>query len=190
MALPKPVKLILAITCRDDLQREEIKELAIRRWGKIDFEGALNPYAQKTPFFEEAGPPLLRGWISFSHLVDPGQIASIKNAASDLEARFLSQGKRRVDLNVGILDLYKLVFTSTHPAPQRLYHSDGVYLEMQVLFMKGKCQTLPWSYEEFKSHLLDEEFFKLQNLYQEALQKKVPETSQRPTLPPVPLFRK
>jgi len=165
-----PVKLIASIVYRDEPVRSDIKDFMMRRWGLVDFESDPTPFTTDDKLIEEMGAPLFRTFISFTRLIDPGEIALIKMACLGLEDRFRHQGKPRVNLDPGYLDLYKTAMTSTRFAGQRIYHSAGIYLEMMLLFVKDKCQPFPWSPVDFKNHIYDEDLLAIRNLYKPALE--------------------
>ncbi len=146
--------------------RSEAKEFMMRRWGLIDYESEPTPFTNSQKLFEEMGTPLFRSFVSFTRPVDPGEIALIKMACLGLEERFRHEGQRKINLDPGYLDLYKVVLSSTHYAGQRIYHSAGIYLENVLFFMKDKIQPFPWSYPDFKNHQYDEIFLRLRSLYQ------------------------
>ena len=97
----EPVKLVVSIIYRDEPVRSDAKEFMMRRWGLIDYESDPVPYTGSETISEEMGTPLFRTFVSFTRLVDPGEIALIKMACLGLEERFRYQGKRRVNLDPG-----------------------------------------------------------------------------------------
>ncbi len=170
------VKLFVSLLYRDEPVRAEAKELMARRWGAIDYESESVPFFENEAILEEMGRPLFRSFLSFSNLIDPGEIALIKMTCLGLEQRLQHQNKRRVNLDPGYLDAYKVVFTSTQAGPQKIYHSSGIYLDLQLMFVKNKFQKLPWSYPEIKSQQFDSDFSSMMQLYQTALSSLPPKT--------------
>lgn len=166
-----PVKLFVGLIYRDEPVRSDVKEFMMRRWGIIDFESDPLPYTE-AKIGEEMGSPLFRSFVSFNRLIDPGEIALIKMACMGLEERFRYQGKRRVNLDPGYVESHKVILSSSQPSPAKIYHSAGIYLDTVLLFVKEKCQSLPWSYPEFKNHLYDEYFLAMRGLYKEGLKSQ------------------
>ncbi len=164
-----PVKLYISIIYREEPVRGEAKELMVRRWGKIDFESELLPFNPSDKLAEEMGVPLFRTFVSFENLIDPGQIGLVKIGCIGVEERLRHQGKRRINLDPGYIDSHKALITSTHPGPAKVYLASGVYLDMALLFPKGKCQALPWSLPEFKAQAYDETFLSLLSRYKTQL---------------------
>ncbi len=164
-----PVKLYISLIYRDEPVRNDAKEFMVRRWGKIDFESDFVPFTPPDKMAQEMGVPLFRTFVSFERLMDPGQIGLVKIGCIGLEERLRHQGKRRVNLDPGYLDSNKVLITTTHGGPAKIYHSTGIYLDMLLLFTKGKCQALPWSLPEFKSQTYDDTFLKLHALYKDQL---------------------
>jgi len=164
-----PVKLFISIIYRDEPVRSDAKEFMIRRWGAIDFESEPLPYNPPEKLKQEMGLPLFRTFVSFKKLADPGEISLIKMGCIGLEERLRHQGKRRVNLDPGYLDSHKVLITTTHAGPAKVYHSAGIYLDMVLLFPKGKCQALPWSLPDFKAQNYNDTFLSLYSLYKDAL---------------------
>lgn len=164
-----PVKLYISLLYRDEPVRTDAKELMVRRWGVVDFESDPLPFDPPEKLKEEMGVPLFRTFISFQRLVDPGEISLIKMGCIGLEERLRHQGKRRVNLDPGYLDSHKALIATTHGGPAKIYHSAGIYLDMVLLFPKGKCQALPWSFPEFKAQNYDDTFLSLHGLYKTQL---------------------
>ncbi|MFO1520392.1 MAG: DUF4416 family protein [bacterium] len=165
-----PVKLFASIIYRDEPVRSDAKEFMMRRWGLIDYESDPVPFTSNDTLGEEMGTPLFRTFVSFARLVDPGEVALIKMACLGLEERFRYQGKRRVNLDPGYLDLYKIVLTSTRYSGPKIYHTAGIYLDNAALFVKDKIQPFPWSYADFKNHFYDSDFLSIRALYQKGLE--------------------
>ncbi len=164
-----PVKLYISLIYREEPARTEAKELMIRRWGAIESESDPVPYNPPDKLKEEMGIPLFRTFISFQRLIDPGEISLVKMGCIGLEERLRHQGKRLVNLDPGYVDSSKAIITTTHGGPAKLYHSAGIYLDMVLLFPKGKCQALPWSLPDFKAQTYDETFQALHTVYKTQL---------------------
>lgn len=177
-----PVKLFMGIIYRDEPVRTDVKEFMMRRWGIIDYESDSLPYTDEK-IGEEMGTPLFRFFVSFNRLIDPGEIALIKMACMGLEERFRYQGKRRANLDPGYVESHKVILSSSQPSPAKVYHSAGIYLDTTLLFVKEKCQSLPWSYPEFKNHFYDECFLAIRGLYKEGL--KTHQAPQTPSVSPL-----
>lgn len=164
-----PVKLYISLIYRDEPVRSDAKELMIRRWGAIEFESDPIPYVPTDKLKEEMGVPLFRTFVSFQRLIDPGEISLVKMGCIGLEERLRHQGTRRINLDPGYIDSNKAILTTTHGGPAKIYHSAGIYLDMVLLFPKGKCQALPWSLPDFKAQNYDDTFLALHSLYKTQL---------------------
>ncbi len=165
----EPVKLYVSIIYREETVRMDAKEFMTRRWGSIDHESDPLPFEAALPLKNEMGTPLFRSFVSFGPLIDPGELALVKMACMGLEEKFRVQGKRRANLDPGYIDSHKAVLATTHSGPTKVYHSAGIYLDTVLLFPKGKCQALPWSFPEFKNQDYDDIFLTLHALYKEQL---------------------
>lgn len=165
----EPIKLYVSLIYRDEPVRTDVKEMMCRRWGLIDYESDPQPVTPPPKLAEEMGLPLFRSFVSFVRLADPGEIALVKMGCIGLEEKFRLKGKRRINLDPGYLDSSKALITTTHPGPAKIYHSAGIYLDMVLLFPKGKAQALPWSLPDFKAKQYDDIFDTLHTLYKTQL---------------------
>lgn len=164
-----PVKLFIQLIYRDEPIRTELVDGLMRRWGLTDYESATAPFQGISPAIDEIGAPLFYSIVAFEKLIDPAQIVFIHRACIQLEEKYRHQGKRKIFLNAGYLDSHKVIYSSSTASPTKIYHSDGVYLDLTILFTKDKLQPLPWSFPDFKNHLYDDHFLTLKEEYKKAL---------------------
>ena len=90
------------------------------------------------------GSELLRRFFSFSALALPERLADVKLETQKIEDRYREtvSGGRRVNLDPGYLDAYKVVLASTKNAGQRIYLHAGIYGEATLLYYDGAFHGL------------------------------------------------
>jgi hypothetical protein len=103
-------------------------------------------------FYEkEMGSGLLRRFVSFSNLQSPEDLAAIKLKSQRIEDnyRIVGSGRRRVNLDPGYLDAFKVVLASTKNASQRIYLGSGIYGEATLLFHDAAFHGLDYTYRDY-----------------------------------------
>jgi hypothetical protein len=96
------------------------------------------------------GEGLLRRFVSFTSLASPENLASIKSQTQRLEDRYRNRaGGRRINLDPGYLDAYKVALASTKNAGQRIYLREGIYAEATLLFHTAGFHGLEYTYRDY-----------------------------------------
>ena len=98
---------------------------------------------------------LERIFCSFSDLIDPARIVDLKIESSRIEVEFALDGRRRVNIDPGYVDFYKLVLASAKFQGQKIYLGKGVYAD-PTLYYDRKWKSCDWSFPDFKSGRYDE----------------------------------
>ena len=164
-----PVKLLAAILAgRDfDLDRHLFPMLE-ERFGRIDHRGAARPFDGTDYNEDEMGPSLGRLVISFEPLCEATDIVQVKLDTAAIEEDLSADGARRVNIDPGYLDYYKIVLASFNEGPQKVYLGRGVYADPILLFFEGEYGPLPWTFPDFKSGLYREDFREIRSFYKKA----------------------
>ncbi len=150
-----PVKLIAAILYQSESEVEKAYAMLEARFSTIDFKGDFFPFVESDYYGPEMGNGLVRGIISFERLVDPGTLATAKLQARDLENELRKEGGRTVNIDIGFLDMFKVVLASFKSRSNKIYLSDGVWADWLMYFEGGEFKTFLWSFPDFKSGIYD-----------------------------------
>ncbi|MGD1047738.1 MAG: DUF4416 family protein, partial [Candidatus Krumholzibacteriaceae bacterium] len=124
------VKLLAAILASTgfDLDARLLGGLE-ERFGRIDYRGEPHPFTGTDYYEEEMGPGLNRLIISFEPLASPPDIVQAKLDTARIEEDLSEGGGRRVNIDPGYMDYYKIVLASFKEGPQKIYLGDGVYAD-------------------------------------------------------------
>jgi hypothetical protein len=95
------------------------------------------------------GSVLWRRMMAFKPLVDPGRLAAVKIATNALEGRWTEAGRRRVNLDPGILSRERFVLATGKNFSHRIYLSEGIWADLTLVFRHGGFETLPWTYPDY-----------------------------------------
>lgn len=150
-----PVKLIVGMLGSDaDLLRRARQRL-VREYGATDSESGLLPFAFTDYYQAEMGSGLLRWFVSFQNLIQPDQLASVKEFTNELEAatqrEAMSDVLRPINLDPGYLDLGKLVLATTKDRAHRICIGPRVFAEVTLQYVGGDWQESAWTYPDFQT---------------------------------------
>ncbi len=152
---PKPVKLICGILASDARCLAAAQEALRGLYGRADFVSEVWPFTQTAYYNEEAGEGILRNFMAFEKLIDPGRLAEIKHQTNDLEKKLAEELKtpwpRPVNLDPGYLEPAKLVLASTKNFSHRIYIGQNLYAEVTLMFHRGAWRSFEFTFPDYQS---------------------------------------
>lgn len=163
-------KLIIGVLCSDSSWRSEAESLLEDEFGPIDYRSEVLPFNYTSYYDEEMGSDIERYFIAFQELVAPDLLAPIKLRTNELETRFTEEGKRKINLDPGLLSLGKLILASTKDNAQRIPLSRGIYGEITLIYKKKKYQALPWTYPDYQSPEYSKILQEIRSLYKRQIE--------------------
>ena len=150
---PEPVLLLVGMLSSSLEEFSAARELLERRFGPVELESAPFPFEATHYYDDELGTPILRQFVAFTRLIDPGRLASVKGFTNELEhvraRKRGAQPRRPVNLDPGYLDAGRLVLATTKDRAHRLYLGQGIHAEVTLMYEKGAWQALPWTYPDY-----------------------------------------
>jgi hypothetical protein len=147
---PAPSLLVVGLLAPGEPLLEAAEERVVTAFGPVSHRSALIPFSFSDYYAAEMGPGLLRRWLSHGP-VEPGRLAELKRAANRVEAEFAQDGRRRVNIDPGLLSLHSLVLASTKDFAHRVYLNDGVFAEVTLLYRSGRFEPLDWTYPDYRT---------------------------------------
>lgn len=159
---PSPqAKVVMSALLSDaGLEGELIRALEVELGG-VDLVSERLPFDHTRYYEREMGSALHRRIISFRDLVAADSLVEVKLKAQALEVCFAgSCGRRRVNLDPGILGLNNFVLATHKGYAHRIYLGRGVYADLALIYHKGGFHPLEWTYPDYASatmlNLLDQ----------------------------------
>jgi hypothetical protein len=147
-----PVKLVVGLLSADPKLLEQAQSALAEGFGTVTVKSPEIPFSFTDYYEKEMGPNLVRQWVGFHGLIESEQLAEFKQTTGLLEKRFNGpDGKRRVNLDPGMLSLHNLVLASTKGFAHRIYLHGGIYADLALIFQTGKFQPLPWTYPDYQT---------------------------------------
>ena len=156
---PKPVKLICGILACDAAALEAARVRLGAELGAMDPVSPVWPFDLTGYYAQQAGPEILRHFVAFADLVDPGRLAAVKHITNRLERELAQElGRpwpRPVNFDPGLIEPSKLVLASTKNFAHRVYIGDTMYAEVTMIYVRGRWESFPFTFPDFKSGRYD-----------------------------------
>lgn len=118
-------------------------------FGPTDWTSPPLLFTRTKYYAREMGWPLHRRFVSFRDLLRPDLLVEVKMKTNSLEARYLRDGKRRINIDPGYLSLERCVLATGKNYTHRIYLSSGIYADLTLLFRRGGFIPLPWTYPDY-----------------------------------------
>lgn len=144
-----PEKLVIPVLTTRINRVPELKEALELRFGPVDYQSAELPFEYTKYYIPEMGDNIKRLFFSFEKLVDPQTLAEIKIETNSLEDLLAEDGKRKINLDPGLLALSRFVLATTKENAHRIPLSKGIYAEITLLYSGGDFHALPWTYPDY-----------------------------------------
>ncbi len=172
---PEPVKLFIAAlySAADVLQ--QALDLLEEKFGGIDYKSPEFEFTVSDYYRTEMGAALFRKILSFSDLINPKEIASIKLFTNEIEETLAVGGKRRVNLDPGYMDYNKVVLASAKYNGQKIYLDLGIYADPTLWYEHGEFRSYPYSFPDFKIGVYNAAFLHIRALFKG--QRRKPQTT-------------
>ena len=151
ISLPQPVQLIAGLLYSQGcVQFDGVMRALQKRCGICCHAGDPFLFDCTHYYDDELGQPVMRQYISFDQLIDPGSLAEIKVLTNEIESGFSCNGNRTVNVDPGYITLSSLVLASTKEASYRVYIGKGIYAQTMLQYMQKTYVPLPWTYTDYK----------------------------------------
>ena len=155
----------------------DVISLLERTWGKIQHKGKLFAFDKTDYYTGEMGNDLFRGVVSFERTIAPETIALEKKRSNELELTMALEGDhRKVNIDIGYMDLDKVVLPSYKRGPFKLYAGDGVWLDMLLTYAKGVFHPTSWAFEDFVRNPYMHDLLLIREKYKKAAKEQKSKT--------------
>jgi len=146
-------KLVVGFIYKDAGIFGSARKALVKKFGSADFESRELDFIYTDYYNEEMGKGLKRKFLSFNKPVNPGKLAEIKIFANKTEQKFTDgAGKRKINIDPGLLSLANLILATTKNFSHRIYIGKGIYAEVTLQYKDGNFTTLPWTYPDYASN--------------------------------------
>ncbi len=164
---PLGKRIVGILTANPALGQEAERRLS----GIVERRSAEHPFTQTRYYEAEMGRDLRRWFVSVSGLLPLSQAAAWKQKLQALEEHWRVQGRRRVNLDAGYLDLHRVVLLSGKAGAQKIYLRDGVWADLVLQKSKGGYVSFPWTFPDLKTGQYDEFLLEVRGDYKRQLRE-------------------
>lgn len=162
-------KLFVGVLTTGREVSEEAERHLTAEYGSIDYRSPAIPFTYTDYYRPEMGAEITRYFIGFAELIDPAVLADIKRETNRLEELLAREGRRRINLDPGLLSLGKLILASTKDNAQRIPLRDGIYAEVTLIYRSGAYRPLPWTFKDYAGEEYRRIFAELRSHYKRQL---------------------
>lgn len=161
----KFVKPICGLLWASKIQLEAFCEELIPILGEIDLSSTPFKFSFTEYYTEEMGKNLKKCFFSFTKLINPGMLSTIKIATNQIEAGYSYKKKRQVNIDPGYITGAKLVVASTKDFAHRIYLDHGIYGDVQLRYLGRHFKSSPWTYPDYQTDDVLRFFEKVRSQY-------------------------
>lgn len=140
-----------------------------KTWGAFSHMGKLFPFDRTDYYTPEMGTGLFRGVVSFARTVEPQEIGGEKERSNALEETLSRSSDRRANIDIGYMDLDKVVLPSYKRGPFKLYAGKGLWLDMILHYAKGRFEPTAWAFDDFKRNPYEHDLLLVREKFKKAM---------------------
>jgi hypothetical protein len=146
-----PEKLVIALLVAEPGLVEPVRSAVEAGIGEVDYVSPPLEFDFTHYYEAEMGAGLKRLFLSIAELVDPSRLAELKATTDAMEARFAVGGRRRVNLDPGMLSQSRFILASTKDSSHRVPLDHGYFAEVTLVYEHGQFRPVEWTYPDFAS---------------------------------------
>ena len=120
-------------------------------YGPIVLRSEPFPFSFTDYYNSEMGEGIERFFIAFSSLVSPDTLQDIKTMTDSIEMEYSEDGKRKINLDPGILTESNIVLATTKNRSHRIAIGRNLYAEVTLIYQNHGYKALPWTYADYRS---------------------------------------
>ena len=137
------------------------KSVMQRQSWEIQHQSQEFPFDQTDYYSKEMGEGLRRRFLSIKGLQSLEFSADWKLKTAEIEQQLSNNGKRRINLDPGYLDLSRVVLLSGKEGSHKIYLRNGVWADLVLLKDKGGYRKFAWTFPDIKTGCYDDFFLQL-----------------------------
>ena len=143
------VKLITGLIYKDEVVFIKARNKLRRKFGRIDFESGPIDFNYTNYYEAEMGKALKRRFISFAKLIPIQDLYRIKLFTRRLEAKFLVERNRAINIDPGYIDSAKLVLATIKDYAHRIFLRKGIFAEITLTYRGDTFSRNDWTYPDY-----------------------------------------
>lgn len=146
---------------------EALRDVLEREFGPIDAVTEPFPFDYTDYYVPEMGEGIERFFISFSNLVQPDSLSSIKERTNEIEKEWMVDGKRSINLDPGLLSDASVILATTKNRAHRIAIGRSLYAELTLIYQNRRFESFPWTYADYRSEKVESVLYGFRKRYKE-----------------------
>ncbi len=146
---PEKGRLVFSVFAADSALVDAALDRVASRWGPLDEVGPLIPFPRTRYYEKEFGHPLVRRFAVAAPLVGQEMLVEVKVRCVSLEEEMSEDGRRKANIDPGLLTLERLVLATGKNYVHRIYLGRGVFADLTLVYGKGGFRPLEWTYPDY-----------------------------------------
>jgi hypothetical protein len=143
--------LVIGILMGMDVESREYIQGIESSFGPISILTEAVGFDWTTYYDKEMGEGIRRCYALLERPVDPSTLANIKSTTNAIERDCSLEGKRRINLDPGLLAPGRFVLATTKDRAHRIPLAEGIFAELTLIYEKASFRALPWTYPDWAS---------------------------------------
>ncbi|RKZ34751.1 hypothetical protein DRQ33_01445 [bacterium] len=165
-----PVQFFVGVIISEMELWDNISRAISSNWGEIEFSSEKVDFDQFTQYYQsEMGTGLTRFWFALEGIRFPDDLIRIKWSCTAIENSLTQDKNRRVNLDPGYITEAKVILASFKDFAHRIYLTEGVYADMQLIWRDGKFIPREWTFADYRSDIAQKFFTRLRETYRRKL---------------------
>lgn len=160
-----PVLPFIGCICSPGMEGIIEMEIADERFGATGLSSETFPFTATDYYLDEMGRGLTRRFFAFPTLADPARMTGLKDAAMDLELRYSEEDRRRINIDPGYLDLFKVILVSAKYGGMKIHIGGGYYADIVLSYENGRFHAPKRSFPDFQDGTYEAYFTALRKIY-------------------------
>ncbi|MDO8494058.1 MAG: DUF4416 family protein [Deltaproteobacteria bacterium] len=158
--------ILLLLTSQPELADPVLKKFE-KELGPIEIKSPWHPF-ESNYYEDEVGKNAKRCLVGFQKVFAPEQLPELKKLATKLEGK-----ERRINIDPGIVDLFKVILVSGKGGGMKVALTKGAHAYTLLRFEHGQWFPFPWTYPDFKEKTYHPELLEIRkSLSRQLLEKQ------------------
>ncbi len=169
---PKPAKLVIGLILREKSLLEQVAAGLVAAYGDLEMVSAWFDFDFTGYYEKEMGRPLFRRMLVFRDLVGQDQLVRIKRETNLIEDEFADNGRRRVNIDPGLLSFERFVLATGKNYTHRIYLGEGIFADLTLVYQEGGFKPLAWTYPDYGQRRMRDFLEKVRTRYREQVRRR------------------
>jgi hypothetical protein len=128
--------------------RNRALDALISKFGPFRHESPAMPW-HSGHYSGELGAPVMRQFVFFRDIVLQDALKGLKKLTRSIEDDLSVEGKRKVNLDPGIVAPARVVLATTKDYAHRIYLGEGIFAEATLTYRKGRFIPAEFAYSDY-----------------------------------------